>query len=163
MSKHHATVRWHRSSDDFTYDSYNRAHEWEFPGEIRVPASAAPAYRAKTERSEAKEGDSDRVDPEEAFVASVSACHMLTFLALAARKRFVVDRYTDRAQGILEKNEDGRLAITRVELAPEIEFGGEKRPNDADLAKLHELAHKECFIANSIRASVTVRRPERNS
>jgi organic hydroperoxide reductase OsmC/OhrA len=157
MSTHQATVRWHRSSDDFTYKSYNRAHEWEFSGDLRVPASAAPAYRGDSDR-----GDSDRVDPEEAFVASVSACHMLTFLALAARKRFVVERYTDRAEGVLEKNEDGRLAITRVALAPEIEFGGEKQPSDADLAKLHELAHKECFIANSIRASVAVRRPERN-
>ncbi len=149
MSVHEATVRWQKTSDDFTYDSYNRAHEWEFEGDIAVPASAAPAYR----------GDADRVDPEEAFVASVSACHMLTFLALAARKRFVVETYVDHAQGHLEKNEDGRLALTRIELRPEIEWSGEKQPTSADLERLHELSHKECFIANSIRTDVTVRTP----
>jgi organic hydroperoxide reductase OsmC/OhrA len=145
MSKHLATVRWERESPDFTYDSYNRAHRWEFDGGFEVPASASPDYK----------GDADRVDPEEAFVAALSSCHMLTFLALAARKRFVVDRYVDEAVGFMEKNAEGRLAVTRVVLRPKIEFGGAS-PSKEDLSKLHEQAHEHCFIANSVLTSVTV-------
>src|ERR1700733_9830733 len=98
MSSHHACVVWRRTSPDFTYDSYNRAHEVRYKsGAIVVPSSSAPAFK----------GDADRVDPEEAFVASLSACHMLTFLAICARKRLVVDRYDDDAEGRLEKRDDG--------------------------------------------------------
>lgn len=146
MSQHPATIRWKRESPGFAYDSYNRAHHWEFDGGVEVAASAAPEFR----------GDPERVDPEEAFVASLASCHMLTFLALAARKRLVVDHYTDHAVGFMEKNGDGKLAITRVVLRPKIEFGGDSPPAKEVVAKLHELSHEQCFIANSVRTSITV-------
>ncbi len=146
MSEHVATIRWSRESTDFAHESYNRAHDWEFDSGIEVAASAAPDYK----------GDADRVDPEEAFVAALSSCHMLTFLAVAARKRLVIDRYTDHAIGIMEKNADGKLSITRVTLRPKIEFGGAATPSAEELDKLHELAHEHCFIANSVRSSITV-------
>ena len=146
MSEHRATVSWRRESDDFAYESYNRGHGWSFDSGVEVPASAAPDFL----------GDPDRVDPEEAFVAAISSCHMLTFLAIAARKRLVVDGYRDEAVGHMEKNEDGRLAITRVVLRPRIEFAGDGAPSADVLEKMHHQAHEHCFIANSVRTEVTV-------
>lgn len=146
MSEHTATLRWTRTSDDFTYRNYNREHTWEFEGGVSVPASAAPAYL----------GREDHVDPEEAFVASLASCHMLTFLALACKKRFVVDAYNDVSVGFLEKNEAGKLAVTRVILRPQVTFGGEKQPSPDELAELHHLAHENCFIASSVLTTVTV-------
>jgi organic hydroperoxide reductase OsmC/OhrA len=146
MSEHRATIAWSRGSHEFSYDAYPRAHTWSFEGGIEVPASAAPEYK----------GDASRVDPEKAFVAAVASCHMLTFLALAARKRFVVDDYRDAAVGFMEKNDEGRLAITRVELRPEIAFGASSAPSPEDLERLHALAHEHCFIANSVRAEIVV-------
>jgi organic hydroperoxide reductase OsmC/OhrA len=96
------------------------------------------------------------VDPEAALVAALSSCHMLTFLALAANKGFVVERYEDAAVGHLEKNAAGKLAMTRVELHPSITYGGAKQPTAEDLDWLHEKAHKECFIANSVTTEVRV-------
>jgi organic hydroperoxide reductase OsmC/OhrA len=145
VSEHRATIRWKRESPDFTYDSYNRAHRWEFEAGVQVPASSSPDFK----------GDRDRVDPEQAFVAALSSCHMLTFLALAARRRLVVDAYEDEAAGFLEKNADGKLAMTRVVLRPKIELAGAALP-EPELAKLHELAHAHCFIANSVRTEVSV-------
>ncbi len=144
MSEHRATVRWQRTSPDFTYESYNRDHDWILAG-VQVPASAAPAYR----------GTPERVDPEEAFVASLSSCHMLTFLALACKKRFTVDSYEDDAVGYLEKNANGKLAVTRAVLRPRIRFAG-TGPTPEELAQLHDRAHHECFIANSVLTEVTV-------
>ncbi|MGH7291322.1 MAG: OsmC family protein, partial [Myxococcota bacterium] len=111
-----------------------------------LDASAAPEYR----------GRADLPNPEEALVAALSSCHMLTFLAIAARRRFVVDSYTDDAVGHMEKNADGKLAITRVELHPRIVFSGEKQPNAEELARLHEVSHRECFVANSVKTEVSV-------
>ena len=145
MSDHVAEVRWNRSGRPFTYDAYSRDHAWHFDAGVVVPASANPAYL----------GSDARVDPEEAFVAALSSCHMLTFLALAARRRFVVDAYADRAVGHMEKNETGRLAVTRVVLSPEITWSGEP-PTVDELAWLHERAHEQCFIANSVTTEVTV-------
>lgn len=145
MSEHRATVAWRRDTDDFTYASYTRDHTWAFEGGTVVPASAAAAYL----------GSAERVDPEEALVAALSSCHMLTFLAIAARKRLVVDSYRDAAVGFMEKNADGRLAITRVVLRPKIAFAGDA-PDENALARLHHLAHEQCFIANSVRTEVTV-------
>jgi organic hydroperoxide reductase OsmC/OhrA len=149
VSEHRATIDWRRGDAQFTYEEYPRDHAWSFEGGTRVEASAAPGYR----------GSPERVDPEEAFVAAVASCHMLTFLALAARKRLVVDRYRDQAVGFLEKNEEGRLAVTRVSLRPEISFGGDKVPDDAELARLHQQAHEHCFIANSVRTEIRVEKP----
>jgi organic hydroperoxide reductase OsmC/OhrA len=145
MSEHKATIRWSREGRDFTYKTYSRDHVWLANGN-EIPASATPAYL----------GNPQRVDPEAALVAALSSCHMLTFLALAANKGFVVESYLDEAVGHMEKNAQGKFAITRVELQPKIVFGGAKQPLPADLDALHEKAHKECFIANSVTTDVRV-------
>jgi organic hydroperoxide reductase OsmC/OhrA len=139
-----ASVRWQRTSPDFTFDTYNRAHELTFGSGTTVQASAAPGYR----------GEPDRVNPEEQFVSALSSCHMLTFLAVAAKKRLVVESYEDDASGVLAKNADGKLAMTQVVLRPKVEFSGEKVPSPEELAAMHEAAHKGCFIANSVKADV---------
>ncbi|MEX0980226.1 MAG: OsmC family protein [Gemmatimonadota bacterium] len=145
MSEHRATINWELKGSDFSYEAYNREHEWRFE-DVRVPASAAPAFG----------GLPGHVDPEAALVAALSSCHMLTFLALCAREGHVVARYSDAAVGTLEKNAAGRLAVTRVELRPRIEFRGE--PPDADaLARLHDRAHRGCFIANSVTTDIVIR------
>ena len=147
MSEHHAGVRWTRTSADFTYDSYNRAHEVTFKsGAIRYPGSANVKFK----------GDDDRVDPEEAYVASLSACHMLTFLAICARKRLTVDSYEDDAVGIMEKGSNGKLWVSRVSLRPRITFAPGTAPDAATLAEIHHLSHGECFIANSVKTDVSV-------
>jgi organic hydroperoxide reductase OsmC/OhrA len=145
MSEHKAAIRWSRAGKDFTYKTYSRDHVWSVNGND-IPASATTAYL----------GSPNRVDPEAALVAALSSCHMLTFLALAANKGFVVDSYEDAAVGHLEKNAQGKLAVTRVELHPKIAFGGAKQPAAADLEWLHDKAHKECFIANSVMTDVRV-------
>ena len=147
MSEHHASVRWKRTSADFSYDTYNRAHEISFnEGAIVVPGSAAPAFK----------GDFDRVDPEEAFVGSLSACHLLTFLALCARKRLVVDSYEDDATGIMEKGANGKLWVSHVTLRPRVRFAAGTMVDTAALAEIHHKSHDECFIANSVKTVVSV-------
>ena len=145
MSEHKAKILWNRDGKDFTYKTYSRDHAWSVSGN-EIPASAAPAYL----------GNPNRVDPEGALVAALSSCHMLTFLALAAYKGFVVESYEDEAVGHLEKNANGKMAVTRVDLRPKIAFGGTKQPTAADLDALHDKAHKECFIANSVTTEVHV-------
>jgi len=147
MSEHRAHIVWTRRSADFTYASYNRSHEWRFKGNVVVPASAAPQYK----------GSDQCPDPEDAFVASLSSCHMLTFLAIAAKRGFIVDSYEDRAVGHLQKNAQGKLAITRVDLHPTIHFGGGRSPDPAALEQMHTTAHHECFIANSVLTAVSVK------
>jgi organic hydroperoxide reductase OsmC/OhrA len=146
MSEHKVGLEWKRETEDFAYESYNRDHVVTFDGGVRVPASAAPEFR----------GTPAHVNPEEALVAALSSCHMLTFLAVAAKKRFVVDRYSDHAVGFLEKNAQGKLAVTRVVLRPQVTFGGPTSPTPEQLKALHERAHSECFIANSVTADVTI-------
>ena len=147
MSEHRARIAWKRTSADFTYDSYNRAHEVAFKnGAITLPASGAPAFK----------GDPDRVDPEEAFVASLSSCHMLTFLAICARKRLIVDSYDDDASGTLEKGADGKLWMANVILRPCVRFGSNTHVDSAMLEEIHHKSHEDCFIANSVRTNVTV-------
>ena len=146
MSEHKITLEWKRESEGFSYETYNRDHAVTFDGGVRVPASAAPAYR----------GNPAHVNPEECLVAALSSCHMLTFLAVAAKKQFVVDRYSDHAVGVLDKNQKGKLAITRVILHPRIVFGGPTAPTPEQIDALHERAHSECFIANSVTTDVTV-------
>ena len=146
MSEHKATIEWKRESPDFTFETYNRDHDWSFDAGITVRASAAPAYK----------GNERCVDPEEAFVASLASCHMLTFLAVACKRRYVVDGYRDEAVGVLGKDAEGRLAITRVTLRPRVTFGGERTPTPEELRQLHEQAHHACFIANSVKTEVVV-------
>jgi organic hydroperoxide reductase OsmC/OhrA len=146
MSAHKATIDWKRATPDFAYETYNRDHDWAFDAGVTVRASANPAYL----------GSESCVDPEEAFVASLSSCHMLTFLAIAARKRYVVDGYHDEAVGVLAKDAAGRLAITKVTLRPQVTFGGDKVPGVEELRQLHDQAHHACFIANSVKTEVGV-------
>jgi organic hydroperoxide reductase OsmC/OhrA len=146
MSEHLATISWKRSSADYTAQTYNRGHEWKFDSGIVVPASASPLYR----------GDADRVDPEEALVAALSSCHMLTFLFEAAREKYVVESYDDAAVGVMTKNERGKLWVSRVTLNPKVVFGGTKQPSAEQLAVLHERAHEGCFIANSVKTEVVI-------
>ena len=145
MSQHEAKISWHRNGTPFDYQSYPRDHHWTIAG-VRIPASSAPQYL----------GSDTRVDPEQAFVASLASCHMLTFLAIAAKKKWVVDSYHDEAIGFLEKDERGALAITRVVLRPEVRFGAGTEPAAGDLQKLHQSAHKYCFVANSVKTVVDV-------
>jgi organic hydroperoxide reductase OsmC/OhrA len=146
MSEHRADIHWQRDGVAFDYESYSRDHNWDFGHGLQVPASAAPEYL----------GHAERCDPEQALVAALSSCHMLTFLAIAAKKGFVVDEYHDQAVGVLEKNAEGRLAITRVTLRPRIRFGAERVPSADETRRMHESAHRNCFIANSVRTEVTV-------
>jgi len=150
MSEHVAEIVWKRETESFAYKDYNRDHHWRFDGGVEVNAAAAPDYL----------GDPACVDPEEAFVASLSSCHMLTFLAIAAKKKLVVDSYEDRAVGYMEKNDAGRLAVTRVDLRPRVSFAQGAAVDDATLAKMHHDAHENCFIANSVTTEITVHREE---
>jgi organic hydroperoxide reductase OsmC/OhrA len=145
VSEHHAKIEWQRSSADFTYMSYNRAHEWQFTA-TKVPASAAKEYR----------GDPERVNPEDALVAALSSCHMLVFLAIAAKRKLSLDTYSDDAVGVLEKNAEGKLAITRVTLRPKIVWSAGVTVSAEDLVKMHHDAHEGCFIANSVKTEVSV-------
>jgi len=146
MSEHKMTLTWKRATPDFEYKSYNRDHTWSFDGGHEMQATAAPAYL----------GNPKLVDPEEAFVAALSSCHMLTFLAAACKKRFLLDEYVDQAVGHMEKNAEGRLAITRVELRPKLKFSGPNQPTEKEIDELHHFAHENCFIANSVKTEVTV-------
>ena len=144
MSHHNADITWKRNGADFG-TAYDRSHEWSFDSGVVVPASSAPDFF----------GDPTRVDPEEAFVASISSCHMLWFLALAAKAGFVVDEYVDHAVGTMGRDDTGVTWITDVELSPAISWSG-TAPDAEAINDLHHRAHKRCFIANSVRSAITV-------
>ena len=150
--EYRATVTWKRAADaKFTDQRYSRGHSWSFDGGITVPGSSSPlSVRLPYSVAEA-------IDPEEALVASVSSCHMLTFLYVAAKQGFVVDAYTDEAVGEMTKNERGKLWISRVTLSPAITFSGEKQPTAEQLDELHHHAHEDCFIANSVKSEIVVK------
>ena len=150
MSTYTATIRWSREgAESFTKGQYSRAHEWAFDGGHVMPASASPHVVP------APWSDPAGVDPEEAFVASLSSCHMLFFLDFARRGGWTIDDYVDEAEGLLEKGADGKMVMTRVILHPRIEWLDEG-PDPAALADLHHKAHEACFIANSVKTEVTV-------
>jgi organic hydroperoxide reductase OsmC/OhrA len=150
VSTYTATIRWTRSGDDeFTKGQYSRAHEWSFDGGLTVPASPSPHIVP------APWSDPNGVDPEEAFVASLSSCHMLFFVDFARRAGFVLDSYVDEAEGVLDKRADGKTAMTRVTLRPRLTWNGEA-PDEAAIADLHHRAHEACFIANSVTTEVVV-------
>ncbi|MEM1203227.1 MAG: OsmC family protein [Acidobacteriota bacterium] len=151
MSEYLAEVHWIRGDDEpYTDNRYSRGHEWRFDGGVTVPASASPHVVPLPYSVEAN------VDPEEAFVAALSSCHMLFFLSIAAKKRFVVDRYVDRAVGQMERGDDGKVSMTRVTLRPEITFSGERQPSPEQIEKIHHLSHEQCFLANSVKTEVVV-------
>lgn len=144
MTELRASLRWQRNTPEFTYDTYDRSHEVRFGSGVEIAASSAAEFK----------GDPKRANPEELFVAALSSCHMLTFLAIAARKKLVVDAYEDDASGFLEKNADGKLAMTRVTLRPRVRFASEVSAEQLD--KMHHVAHENCFIALSVVTEVTV-------
>lgn len=146
MSEHKISLTWRRESPDFSYQNYNREHLVHFKNGKTMEVSAAAQFLGKP----------GFIDPEEMLVAAYSSCHMLTFLAITARKRLVVDSYEDAAVGYLEKNSVGKLAITRIELSPNIVFASDT-PSPEELKKMHERSHEECFIANSCNIIGTVR------
>lgn len=146
MSEHRAELEWRLETEAFDYETYNRDHVLEFDNGLRLEASAAPAYK----------GSPERLDPEEMLVGSIASCHMLTFLAFCSKKRLKLESYRDNAVGVLEKNDQGKLALTRVTLHPVATFAAGVEVSREELEKLHHRAHGECFIANSVRTEVVV-------
>ena len=148
MSEYQTVVTWNRQGAVFTDNRYSRGHTWQFDGGIEVPASSSP-HVVPLPMSVAT-----AVDPEEAFVVSLSSCHMLWFLSLAAAQKWVVESYRDAAVGTVAKNEAGKLVMTVVTLRPEVVFGGERQPSATEIETLHHRAHEECFLANSVKTEV---------
>ena len=149
MSEYYATVRWQRAAHEaFVDNNYSRAHHWHFDGGAIVAASSSP-HIVPLPHSVA-----ENVDPEEAFVAALSSCHMLFFLAFAAKRGFVVATYEDQAFGVLAKAADGRQCMTEVTLRPYVAFVGEAPPERNVIEQLHHRAHEACFIANSVTSRV---------
>ncbi|HVW69205.1 MAG TPA: OsmC family protein [Steroidobacteraceae bacterium] len=146
-----ARIRWQRApAEAFTDLKYSRAHTWIFDGGVEVPASSAPSS-VPLPYSKA-----ENVDPEEAFVAAISSCHMLVFLYLAAKQGLIVDSYSDNASAVMQRNAKGKLAVTEVVLNPALVISGTQHPTDEDIRDLHHRAHEECYIANSVTARITV-------
>jgi organic hydroperoxide reductase OsmC/OhrA len=147
MANFTAAIRWRRNGAVFSDNKYSRAHTWSFDGGVTVPASSSPHVVA------VPCSDPAAVDPEEAFVASISSCHMLWFLDLANRRGYVVESYDDDAEGRMRRNAEGKLAVTQVTLRPHVAFAG-AIPDDATYRALHDEAHHECFIANSVKTEI---------
>ena len=149
MSEYFAKINWLRREDESYIDhKYSRAHEWIFDGGVTVQASSSPhvvplPYSVET-----------NVDPEEAFVASLSSCHMLFFLSITAKRRYIVDSYVDDALGIMEQNSDGKISMTLVTLKPHVQFSGSNKPTFEQLEKMHHQSHEQCFIANSVKTKI---------
>ncbi|MES2913098.1 MAG: OsmC family protein [Pseudomonadota bacterium] len=148
MSTYTAEVVWTRGDADFASGRYSRRHLLRFDGGIEVPGSSSPQVVPLPW------SDASAVDPEEAFVASLSSCHMLWFLSLAGKRKVCVDSYTDKASGVMARNAEGRMAMTVVTLRPEVLFYGDRLPTRAEIDALHHEAHEECFIANSVKTEV---------
>ncbi len=155
MSEYKVIITWQRADDeDFIQSEYSRGHKWSFDGGAVIPASSSPHVVPLPYSVEAN------VDPEEAFVAALSSCHMLLFLSIAAKRKFIVDAYIDNAVGMMEQDEKGRFSITKVKLRPEITFSGEKQPTIEQIKKMHQQSHEQCFIANSVKTAVITEIPE---
>lgn len=154
MSSYHATVIWQRHDQVFTDNKYSRAHEWLFQGQDKkysTQVAASSSHHVVPLPYSVEEN----VDPEEAFVASLSSCHMLFFLSLAAKERWLIDHYEDQAVGILGKNAQGKMAMTEVTLMPKVTFAGTQPTRDSQ-EELHHQAHELCFIANSVLTNISV-------
>lgn len=146
MDKFIVNIDWQRSTDDFSYDTFNRGHMIYVSGDQTVHNSAAPEYK----------GDADMTNPEELLAASLGSCHMLTFLAVASKSGYVVDNYESKAEAIMGKNENGKMSVTEIHLYPTTVFSGLKQPTAEQLKSLHDKAHANCFIAQSIHTKVNV-------
>jgi organic hydroperoxide reductase OsmC/OhrA len=150
MSEYKVTISWKRNGPDFLKGTYSREHTWSFDGGVTIAASSSPSVVP------APWSNPKAVDPEEAFVAAVSSCHMLTFVWLASRQGFQVDSYDDEAVGVMTKNEKGVPWVSLVTLHPRIVWSGEKKPTAEQIEGLHHEAHEQCFIAASIKTEVKV-------
>ncbi len=149
MSEYFAKINWVRDSQESYIDNkYSREHKWVFDGGVIVQASSSPHVVPVPYSVE------ENVDPEEAFVASLSSCHMLFFLSIAAKRKYVIDSYIDNAVGTMEKDSDGKISMTKVILKPQVTFSGDKQPTIDQLEKMHHQAHEQCFIANSVKTEV---------
>ena len=148
MSHYAAETLWERKDANFLDNRYSRRHLLRFDGGLEVPGSSSPSVVPLPM------SDASALDPEEAFVSSLSSCHMLWFLTMAVKRKFCVDRYFDAATGVMEKNAEGKVAMTVVTLHPEVTFSGEKLPTRAELDKMHHDAHEACFIASSVKTDV---------
>jgi len=144
-------IIWKKNlSEAFVDRKYSRFHTWSFDGGVEIPASSSP-HVVPVPMS-----DESAVDPEEAFVAAVSSCHMLWFLSIAAEKSFIVESYEDNAIGVLGKNGEGKLAMTKITLKPKANFNDTTVPSSEQVDELHRLAHEKCFIANSVKTDITM-------
>lgn len=150
MHKYEAKISWKRNGATFSDNRYSRGHEWSFDGGTKITASSSPLVVPPPYSVV------EAVDPEEALIASASSCHMLWFLLIAAKRGFVIDSYVDEAFGVMEKNAEGKQAITRITLRPKVEFTGDRLPSVEELQALHHSAHDECFIANSLKSEIVV-------
>jgi len=152
MSEYFAKISWFRkNTESYTDNKYSRGHEWSFDGGITVQASSSP-HVVPLPYSVA-----EYVDPEEAFVASLSSCHMLFFLSIAAKRKYIVNSYTDNAIGLMDKDNEGNIAMTQVTLKPKVDFSGEHKPSMEQLEKIHHQAHQQCFIANSVKTKIVIK------
>jgi organic hydroperoxide reductase OsmC/OhrA len=145
-----ATISWSNAADDFAKQRYSRRHTWTSDGGSTIAASSSPDIVP------VPMSDSSAVDPEEAFVASLSSCHMLWFLSIAAKEGFVVEEYIDEAAGEMQENDAGKSFIANVTLRPVVKWGGDREPNSSQLRQLHNQAHDECFIANSVNTEIRI-------
>lgn len=152
MHTYVATISWNRGQQKFVDNRYSRGHIWRFDGGAQVAASSSP-YVVPLPLPMSVETS---VDPEEALVAAASSCHMLFFLSIAAKRGFVVDSYVDSASGVMGKNAEGKIAMTRITLRPEIVFAGENCPTRQELDAIHHESHDQCYIANSLKAEIVV-------
>ena len=149
MSEYTAQICWRRGQNEAYIDNqYSRGHEWSFDGGLTIPASSSPHVVPLPHSVDAN------VDPEEAFVASISSCHMLFFLSIAAKRKFVIDEYVDDAVGVMEKDSDGKMSMTKVTLRPKTTFSGENQPAPKQIEQMHHQSHEQCFIANSVKTEV---------
>jgi organic hydroperoxide reductase OsmC/OhrA len=151
MMLYQVRILWKREAHEpFLDNKYSRAHSWIFDGGIELAASSSPHIVPFPMSKE------EAVDPEEAFVASLSSCHMLWFLSIAAGRKIMIESYEDRAEGVLAKNEEGKLAMTEVTLKPVITYGGKNIPTPEQVLEIHHLAHEKCFISNSVKTKVRI-------
>ena len=149
MSEYFAKVNWERKPTEVYIDNkYSRGHEWTFDGGITVKASSSPHIVPLPYSVE------ENVDPEEAFIATLSSCHMLFFLSIAAKNKYIVDSYVDNAVGVMKKGRDGKISMTKVTLKPYVQFSGEKTPTLDQLEVMHHQSHEQCFLANSVKTEI---------
>ncbi len=150
MSKYAATIKWQRNNEDFLGNNYSRVHTWQFNGGTEIAASASSHLVPLPWSCE------ENVDPEQAFVASLSSCHMLFYLSIASEQGIQVESYTDQAEGVMSKNPAGKMAISKITLRPRVTYSGSNIPEHKTEESMHHLAHDNCFIANSVNSQIEI-------